>query len=99
MGVRYNARELQALEHLAEDPEVLDVLQEIGERIAERARDLAPRDSPSHGGAESIRAEIGRDPITGLEVRVSWDRPPFYMGSEHQPARPFLRPAAAPYQT
>jgi HK97 gp10 family phage protein len=115
MPVHYNQRELQALKFLAEDPEVLDALQDIGDQVAERARELAPKRVPSErdnqqtrktrpgAGAESIEAQLVNDPITGTEVRVSWDRQHFYMqyaelGSEHQEATPFLRPAAAPYQ-
>lgn len=100
MPVRFNSRELQALEHLDELPEVLDAMQDAGELIAARARALAPKRTGA--GAASIRGELVRDPIAGTHVRVAWDRDHFYMyfaevGTEHQRASPFLRPAAAPY--
>lgn len=101
MPVRYNPRELQALDHLDEVPEVVEALQDIGDDIAERAKALAPKRTGAL--AEGIHAELGRDPIAGLEVRVSYSKDEFYglfheLGTEKNPATPFLRPAAAPYQ-
>ena len=66
----------------------------VAERIAQAAAIAAPKDTGA--GAASIHAEP--DPDEPGAYRVSWDQEHFYMayqelGTEHQPARPFLRPA------
>lgn len=80
-----------ALKALMGSESVLRGLEHVGEQVAERAAQSAPKDSGE--GAASIRAER-----VGDEVRVSWDRDHFYLlfaevGTSRQPARPFLRPA------
>lgn len=75
---------------------VRDLLQRLGDDIAEDARRDAPKRSGE--GATSIHAETGTD-ADGPFVRVSWDQTHFYMvfselGTSRQPATPFLRPAA-----
>lgn len=87
-----------AIRALRATPQVRARLMEVGEVVAERAKAAAPKDSPSKGGAASIHAEM-RGTVRTPEVHVSWDPAHFYMrfneeGTEHQPARPFLRPAA-----
>lgn len=65
--------------------------------VVEDAQARAPRGAPPDPGAESIHHEkVEEYPPT---YRASWDPEHFYMGfnelgTEHQPARPFLRPAA-----
>ena len=76
-----------------EQLEDLGILDEI---IAEMRR-LAPKDTGE--GAESIHAELDG---SGEFYRISWDRAHFYMyftevGTEIQPARPFMRPVADRY--
>jgi HK97 gp10 family phage protein len=73
------------------------MLQQAGDRVAQAARDTAPRGHPSHGGADSIHCETALGP-TGWEAEISFDRAHYYLGfhevgTEHMPARPFLRPA------
>ncbi len=84
-----------ALDALEDDEEVLDMLMEIGDEVAETAATLAPK--ASGAGAASIHAEPAED-ADGTAVDVSWDRDHFYMGfhelgTEKMAARPFLRPA------
>lgn len=71
------------------------VLQDAGDVVADIAARLAPKRSGA--GAESIHAEVLAQP-EGIAALVSWDPDHFYMlfseiGTEHQVARPFLRPA------
>jgi HK97 gp10 family phage protein len=85
-----------------------DMLQEVGDQVAETAQSLAPKASGE--GAASIHAEVHRGEDSGAfpstytppddvpTAYVSWDQEHFYMlfaeiGTEFQPARPFLRPA------
>jgi HK97 gp10 family phage protein len=91
------------LDHTAIDA----LLEDIGEDIADAARANAPHDSGA--GAESIHAEVHRGgddafPSTYTPesdepmAYVGWDQDHFYMGfkelgTEHEPAQPFLRPA------
>lgn len=79
-----------------DDPAVADELFAVGNRVAGRAAELAPKRTGA--GARSIHAEVvgSRD---DPEVRVSWDRAHFYMefaelGTQHEPAEAFLRRAA-----
>jgi HK97 gp10 family phage protein len=67
-------------------------LRPAAERVAETARQLAPRDTG--GMADSIKA-IRTGPS---QFRVSFDKDHFYgqfveTGTEKMPPRPFLRPA------
>jgi|SRR5215210_553361 len=81
---------------LVNEPVVKEACEGIAETIVERAQAAAPK--ASGRGAASIHAEEGE--IDGVPViYVSWTPEHFYLrfheeGSEHQPARPFLRPAA-----
>lgn len=86
---------------LKTDPAVARELLRDGWVIAEDAAKSAPVDTGR--GARSIRAEMAKDEHGNPEARVSWDQAAFYMafaelGTNHQPARPFLRPAANRYQ-
>lgn len=84
-----------AVEDLADSAEMAELLQDIGDGIAELAASNAPK--LSGAGAASIAAVVsgaGRD----KHVDVSWSPEHFYMGfaetgTEHQAATPFLRPA------
>ena len=97
MSVEFNRK---AVKQVMRDPALGRALLDDGWRVAEVAANLAPKDTG--GGAKSIRAELVKgsgDP----EVRVSWDRDHFFLGfaelgSEHQPARPFLRVAASRFK-
>ncbi|MGI8682073.1 MAG: HK97-gp10 family putative phage morphogenesis protein [Mycobacteriales bacterium] len=96
------------VDDLLDGPEVEDLLQEVGDMVADRASEHAPKDSGE--GAASIHAEVHRgDDATAFPstftpeddvptAYIGWDEDHFYMGfaetgTEHQPARPFLRPA------
>lgn len=100
--------DLGALADFADSDEVEDLMQEVGEEVAEHARALALTDDGD--GAASIHAETHRGAPSsafsskytpedeGLITYVSWDQDHFYMlfaeiGTEHQVATPFLRPA------
>lgn len=93
MTLRWNQRALDdALTGAQAEAELMD----RGWEIALQAARRAPKDSGR--GAASIHPELVRTP-DGPEVRVSWDRSQFHMafpelGTERQPATPFLRPAA-----
>lgn len=78
------------------NPKVTDALDKLGAAIAEDARIAAPKRTGK--GAASITHEVGYDP-GGAFVRVSWDKRHWYMkfrelGTSHENAVPFLRPAA-----
>lgn len=71
------------------------MLQAVGDKVAQRAAVLAPKDTGAL--AASIHAVVSRD-SDGYRVDVSWDKDHFYglfveLGTSSQPARPFLRPA------
>lgn len=75
--------------------EAADLLEDVGEVVADIAHDLAPKDTGA--GADSIHGEVGEDEESAY-VDISWDRDHFYMGfkelgTEHESAQPFLRPA------
>lgn len=83
-----------AIADLAADEDAEDLAQEVGDQVAERAADLAPKATGE--GAASIHAEVDVDDVSAF-ADVSWDRDHFYMGfkelgTEHEPAKPFLRP-------
>jgi hypothetical protein len=86
--------------NLANLPGVEAALLEDGWKIARVAADLAPKRSGA--GAKSIHPELVK--VGGVpEVHISWDRHHFYMlfseiGTQHELARPFLRPAAARFR-
>ncbi len=75
-------------------------LLDAGQQVAVAAANLAPKDTGA--GARSIHAELVT--VGGLpEVHVSWDRAHFYLsffelGTVHQRAQPFLRPAASKFR-
>lgn len=86
----------KVLDAILDSDEYLDAEQQLGDAIAEDARQLAPKDSGD--GARSIHAER----VDG-QMRVSWDQEHWYMGwretgTEEAPAHPFLRPAAYKHQ-
>lgn len=83
------------------NPEVTSALNRLGAAIADDARVAAPKRTGK--GAKSITHEVGYDE-NGAYVRVSWDRRHWYMrfaelGTSHENARPFLRPAAEKSRT
>jgi len=87
--------DMRVIDDLDYDDDVEDLLEEIGEDIADRARPGAP--VRSGAGARSIHAELDAD-REGPFVAVGWDPEHFYLGfaeegTVHQRARPFLRPA------
>ena len=86
---------LAALQELERSPEMRAALGRFGAGVARRAAVNAPKRTGA--GAKSIDHEVGYD-ARGLWVRISWDRPHFYMsfhelGTSEITARPFLRPA------
>lgn len=85
-----------AVAALAGSQAVRLVLEAEGEKVAQRAKAGAPRDSGA--GAASIHSEIVEGYGGALHARVSWDKDSFYLffhevGTSRMPARPFLRPA------
>ena len=95
MSDLYIDLDMDAVYDLADDPEAEEMCFDVGEQVAEVAAEFAPK--ASGAGAASIHAEVGRDGA-GVFADVSWDRDHFYMyfaevGTEHQSATPFLRPA------
>lgn len=90
-----------ALDDLLEGPEMEEFLLAIGEEIARRAADLAPK--LTGAGAASIHAEVETDETGHLHIAISWGDMYFYMsfaetGTEHESPRPFLRPALDGFQ-
>lgn len=98
----------RAVDDLVYDDDMDDMLQEVGDQVAEAAQTLAP--TASGEGAASIHAEVHRGEDAGAfpstysppdevpTAYVSWDQDHYYMffaeiGTEDQAARPFLRPA------
>lgn len=82
------------------NPDVTDALLKMGDAIAGDAKANAEALGlvETGGGVKSIQAEVGYD-ADGAFARVSWDRRHFYMGfhelgTSHENAKPFLRPAA-----
>lgn len=85
----------RAVQSIAAQLDVRDLLLESAEPIVARAEAGAPKRSGE--GAASIRSEPVLDG-PDWTVRISWDRAHFYMyfldrGTERIPARPFLDPA------
>lgn len=89
----------KAIALLKTGPGMRSALLQAGQQVAVAAAQLAPKRTGA--GARSIRAELVT--VNGLpEVRVSWSQDHFYLsfselGSEHQRAEPFLRPAASQF--
>jgi HK97 gp10 family phage protein len=84
-----------ALGDLLESAETAALMQDAGNAVAATAADLAPKRTGA--GAASIHAEVEQD-AESFYADVSWDKDHFYMffaevGTEHESARPFLRPA------
>jgi HK97 gp10 family phage protein len=86
----------RALRDVQQSDELRANLKANGDRVAARARVLAPKDTGA--GAASIHCEV--IDVNGFpEARVSWTPEHFYMGfaelgTQHQRATPFLRRAA-----
>lgn len=85
----------RAMRDVSFSPPVRDYVDDLGDDVAERARQLAPKRTGA--GAASIHAEAGED-RGGAYADVSYDEAHSYMafaelGSEHEPPQPFLRPA------
>lgn len=83
-----------ALADLAHDPGVLADVERIAEAAATQMRRRAPKDTGE--GADSIHVEPDEEEPG---FRIGWDPDHFYLsfhefGTEHQPARPFMRPVA-----
>lgn len=92
ISIRFNQ---SAIDELGFNDEAVDMLEDVGDQVADIARGLAWKDTGE--GAESIHGEVGEDSGSAF-VDVSWDREHFYMtfqevGTEDRPASPFLRPA------
>jgi HK97 gp10 family phage protein len=100
------------VKELESSREARDFMDDAGNKVAERARVLAPKSEAPHPykrpnyprppgfGASTITHVVSRDPYAGLHVDISWGPEAFYLkwhelGSGHQSARPFLRPALA----
>ncbi len=84
-----------ALAALAASEDVKAALDRVGEQVADRAAQAAPK--ASGAGAASIHHVVGVDG-DGAYAHVSWDRDHFYLGfhefgTSRMSARPFLRPA------
>lgn len=89
-----------AIDALADDEDVLDELEDIGDEIAHTAQGNARSVGlvATGEGVDSIHAERITDTDGNPAVGVGWDADHFYMGfgevgTEHQSATPFLRPA------
>lgn len=88
-----------AIDALASDPAVLAAVRaEVAEPVAAAMRAGAPKRTGA--GARSIHVE---DLPDGPGFAVGWDPEHWYLrlaetGSEHQPARPFARPAAEQFR-
>jgi len=83
-----------AIADLASDEDAEELAQEAGDMVAERAAEFALKRTGA--GADSIHAEVDVDDISAY-ADVSWDPDHFYMGfheigTEHESAKPFLRP-------
>jgi HK97 gp10 family phage protein len=107
MDARFDLDQSQ-VDALLDDPEVDQLLQEIVDDIADVARGNAPADSGEgaasihgevHRGHDSAAHASTYTPETDAPIGyVSWDQDHFYLlfaeiGTEDQPATPFLRPA------
>lgn len=83
-----------AVEVLIEEPEAREMLAEVGRRVADSARRLAPRLTGE--GAASIQGVVDSD-RDGPHVDVSWTEEEFTIGfaevgTEDQSPTPFLVP-------
>jgi HK97 gp10 family phage protein len=84
-----------ALGDLLHDSAIEALMQEAGDAVAANASSGAPKRTGA--GAASIHAEVESDDQSAY-ADISWDPQHFYMffaevGTEHESARPFLRPA------
>lgn len=83
--------------YLEHHPQVVKDCERAADAVVEDAQQHAPRGPRPDPGAEGIHHEqVPGKPST---FRASWEAEEFYMafnelGTEHQPARPFMRPAA-----
>jgi HK97 gp10 family phage protein len=86
-----------AIRSLNSHPQVVKDCEAAAGAVADDAKAHAPRGAPPDPGAEGIHYEkVPGEPST---FHVSWEQEEFYMGfaefgTEHERARPFLRPAA-----
>jgi HK97 gp10 family phage protein len=90
-----------AIAGLADDAGMKAMLQRVGDAVASDAAAGAPKATGEM--AASIHAVVDSD-SDGTHVNISWDRDHFYglfaeVGTSHQSARPFLRPAVEKRRT
>lgn len=86
-----------ALASLDTDPAILAAVREIAEDAAKTMRNRAPKDTGE--AAATIHVEPDTD---DPGFRIGWHPDAFYLsfhefGTEHLPARPFMRPTADEY--
>lgn len=84
-----------AFDDLEDSAEMAELMQYVGDEVADTADELAPMKTGA--GARSIHAVVDTD-AEGVHVDVSWSKEQFHIGfaevgTEKQPAQPFLRPA------
>lgn len=83
------------LDDLLHDSDTEALMQDAGDAVAQNAAAGAPKRTGA--GAASIHAEVESDAQSAY-ADISWDPQHFYMffaevGTGHESARPFLRPA------
>lgn len=87
-----------ALAAIAQHPEVKAQVRLVANTVAKFARQKAPKETGKL--RQNIGVEQVRNPRTGaIEFHVGWKRRGWYgslveLGTEDEPARPHLRPAA-----
>lgn len=84
-----------ATDDLENSDEMTELMQYVGDQVADTAEPLAPK--ATGAGARSIHAVVDHD-AEGIHADVSWSKHEFHIGfaevgTEDQPARPFLRPS------
>lgn len=82
-------------------PQIDRAARRVADAIREDAYVSAPKDTGA--GAASLAVEGTAESGGVVVYRVSWAKEKFYMmfaelGTEHESARPFLRPAAEKYR-
>lgn len=87
-----------ALASVVNDPNVMDQLMEMGQKVARGAASDAPYRTGAGAASIHPEAHAGLQP----EVRVSWSQDAYYLkfhelGTKYLPARPFLVPALDRY--
>lgn len=86
----------EGLEEITHGPEAHHVISERGDRVVDAAKGMAP--VLTGVGRASLHQEVGDD--GDVYTNILWGPEAYYLywnelGSGHQPARPFLRPALA----